>query len=61
LSLLEEEGIAVPPEARQAAELTPFAVITRYPGTARPIKEQDYERALAIAVAVVQWAEELVS
>lgn len=60
LSLLEEEGVAVPPEVRRAAELTPFAVITRYPGTARPISEQDHERALAIAAAVVEWAVELV-
>lgn len=59
LSLLEEECVAVPSEIRKAAELTPFAVITRYPGTARPITEQDHERALAIAAAVVQWAEDL--
>ena len=59
LSLLEDEGVSVPPEVREASELTPFAVITRYPGTARPITERDHERALAIAAAVVQWAEEL--
>lgn len=59
LSLLEDEGVTVPPEVRKAAELTPFAVITRYPGTVRPITEQEHERVLAIAEAVIQWAEEL--
>ena len=59
LSLIEGGGVPVPPEIRQAAELTPFAVVTRYPGTARPVNEPDYKRALAMASAVVQWAEEL--
>ena len=54
LSLVDEGGDVVPAEVRMAAELTPFAVITRYPGTAGPVIEQDYERVIAIAVADVQ-------
>ena len=37
LSLVDEGGDLVPAEIRKAAELTPFAVITRYPGTAGPV------------------------
>ena len=57
LSLLDGDGESVPPEILEAAGLSPFAVITRYPGTARPVTEQEYERAIATAEAVVQWAD----
>ena len=59
LSLLAEDGESVPADIREAAGLTPFAVITRYPGTARPVTEQEYERAVATAEAVVLWADRL--
>ena len=50
---------AVVPEAvRQAGELTPYAVLTRYPGTVRPVSEREYRRAVKIAGTVVRWAEE---
>lgn len=52
LSLLAEYGESVSADIREAAGLTPFAVITRYPGTARPVTEQEYERAVATAEAV---------
>ena len=59
LSLLDGDGESLPAEILEAAGLTPFAVITRYPGTARPVTEQEYERAIATAEAVVQWADRL--
>ena len=58
LSLLEEEGEAIPTAVRKAGKLTPYALITRYPGIARPVTEGDYEEAVEIADAVVRWAGE---
>ncbi len=59
LSLIDEHGDVVPEEVRKAEELTAFAVITRYPGTARPVTQHEYEEAAEIADVVVRWAEEL--
>ena len=58
LSLLEEAGETISATIRKAEELTPFALITRYPGIARPVTEPKYQEAVEIAEAVVQWAEE---
>jgi len=58
LSLLEEEGEEIPEVVRKAEELTRYALVTRYPGIARPVSEQEYAEAVAIAEAVVRWAEE---
>ena len=67
LSLLDVAGVSIPDTVRNAAELTPFALITRYPGV-RPSPasreqtgegaEPDYLAAVKTAVAVVRWAEE---
>ena len=43
LSLIEEGGEAIPESVRKAEELTPYAVIARYPGTARPLAEHEYD------------------
>lgn len=61
LSLLDEAGEDVPDEIREAAELTPYAVAGRYPGPLRPVTEEEYLRAVAVAEGVVRWAERLVS
>lgn len=58
LTLLERSGVEVPAQVRQAEKLTPFAVFTRYPGVAPPVQREEYEEALALAEAVVRWAEE---
>lgn len=57
LSLLEEAGEAIPGDVRRAGELTPYALITRYPGPARPVTQEEYEEALKIAEDAVRWAE----
>ena len=59
LSLIEEGGEAIPESVRKAEELTPYAVIARYPGTARPLAEHEYDEADEVAEAVVRWAERL--
>ena len=58
LSLLEEAGDDIPGVVRKAEELTRYALVTRYPGIARPVSEQECAEAVEIAEMVVQWAEE---
>lgn len=57
ISLLDDAGEDVPGEVREAAELTPYAVLGRYPGPLRPVSEEEYLRAVAVAETVVRWAE----
>ena len=57
LTFLEQSGETIPLEITNAARLTRFAVSTRYPGATEPVTADEHQRAIAIAVAVVQWAE----
>ncbi len=61
LTLLEEAGIPVPENVRSAEELTPYAVITRYPGLTEPIEEKQYQQALESAEAVLFWGEGIIN
>ena len=58
LSLLASGGEVIPDAIRRAADLTDYATITRYPGDMGPVTAQEYAEAIAIAEAVVRWAEE---
>ena len=58
LTLLEETRQPVPDEIHQAERLTRYAMAARYPGMERPVSEQEHAEAVAVAEAVVQWAEE---
>ena len=58
LSMLEEAGEEIPEGVRRAEALTRYALITRYPGIARPVSEQEYAEAVAVAKEVVRWADE---
>ena len=58
LSLLEDEGEVIPASIRQASKLTKYSTVTRYPGDMGPVTAQEYAEAIAIAEAVVRWAEE---
>ena len=58
LSLLEEEGETIPATVRKAGMLTPYALITRYPGIVRPVTDREHGEAVEIAEAVVRWAGE---
>ena len=60
LTLVEQHGVSVPEPVREAGRLTRFAVVTRYPGITEPVTQEEYERAVAIAATVLDWAEELV-
>lgn len=58
MSMLEANGETIPDLVRRAAVLTRFAAQTRYPSVEEPVTEQEYTEAIAIAEAVLHWAEE---
>ena len=60
MTILRQAGEQMPPSVADAALLTRFAVITRYPGVAMAVTAEEHRRAVAIAEAVVAWAEERV-
>ena len=60
LSLVEEMGRDVPVPVRQAARLTRYAVVTRYPGLSEPVTKEEYEEAVSIAAEVMGWAHEII-
>jgi HEPN domain-containing protein len=59
LTLIEEEA-HIPSDVRQAARLTRYAVVTRYPGLAEPVTDDEYEEAVALAERVVKWVEGII-
>ena len=61
LTLLEKAGHEIPSSVKKAEGLTRFAIFTRYPGLAPPVKREEYQQAIVLAEKVVRWAEEIVS
>jgi HEPN domain-containing protein len=53
-------GVDIPDEVYQSARLTPYAVMTRYPGELAHLTNAHTEEAVALATIVVDWAEEMV-
>ncbi len=60
LTLMERAGQTVPEGIKQAAKLTRYAVVIRYPGLAEPVSHEEYEEAVALAGEVIRWAEEVI-
>ena len=60
LTVLKQNGIALPEEIRAAAELTEYAVAARYPGPIEPVTEHEYNEAVRIAEKAVAWVEDLI-
>lgn len=54
LTSVEEQGVSVPDSVKDAAILTDYAVIARYPGVGEPVTEEEHERAVRIAERVVE-------
>ena len=61
LGMLERSGLKIPKYVREAKQLSPFALVTRYPGMADPVTRREYRRAVRIASAVLGWAERQVT
>ncbi len=57
ITLLKNHGVEVPEMVADAVRLTEYAVWTRYPATIEPVTEEDYQEAIQIAKAVVDWAD----
>lgn len=55
---LMKTGIVVPESVKYAAKLTRFAIATRYPHFAGPVREDEYQRVVAIADNVLAWCDE---
>ena len=53
--------LAVPNQVMQSASLTPYAVASRYPDALGPVTDRsEWQEALILAKAVVDWAEDIV-
>jgi hypothetical protein len=57
LTLLEKSGFQIPEEIKTIAELTPYAVESRYPGFNEPVNESEYNDAVSSAQKLIQWVE----
>lgn len=60
LAQVEEVGHNVPDRIKQAADLTDYAVATRYPSALEPVTQEEYEEAVAVAEEVVRWVDGVV-
>ncbi|MFQ6100767.1 MAG: HEPN domain-containing protein [Anaerolineae bacterium] len=60
LGLVEQTGQEVPSEVQQAARLTRYAVVARYPGLVGDVTRDQYDEAVTIAEEVVRWAESII-
>jgi HEPN domain-containing protein len=58
---LEQGGLRLPPEIREAIVLTKYAFETRYPGPFDPVTEKEHKKALSLAEAVVAWADKIIN
>jgi HEPN domain-containing protein len=54
------EDLILQEEVKEAAILTDYAVLTRYPGDLEPVTEEEYLEAIRIAETMVQWAEKII-
>lgn len=57
---LEDSGVPIPPDVKEAIILTRYAFETRYPGPFEAVTEEEYQEAIRLAEAVVTWAEETI-
>ncbi len=57
---LENRGVPIPAEVKQAVSLTSHAWESRYAGKLQPVTEAEYREALALAESVIAWATSLV-
>ena len=60
ITLIRETTLPWADELDQAAELTGYAVETRYPGSAEVVSEEEYHQAVALAEQILIWAEDII-
>ena len=57
---LEDEGVPIPTDVKEAVILTRYAFETRYPGPFEPVTEEEYKEAIRLAECVLEWAGKIV-
>ncbi len=60
LTLVQGVGQQVPESVKQAAGLTRFAVLARYPSIAPPISRAEYQEVVVLAEQVVCWVADII-
>jgi HEPN domain-containing protein len=60
-ALLEQAGVELPLEVREADLLTSFAVQARYPDWGEAVTDPEYQHALVIARHVIAWADKIIT
>lgn len=53
-------SLTVPEEIEEAAILTDYAVIARYPGDSEPVETDEYQEAIRLAEFALAWAEKVI-
>lgn len=61
LDLVADAGVAVPGDVRLAKRLTVYAVGARYPRIAEDVTIEEWRGVVALAEAVLQWAERAIA
>jgi len=61
IDLIEQAGLCVPEEVREADLLTRYAVETRYPGLEEEVEEAEYQNTVHLARGVLSWAEKVIA
>ena len=59
IDILENGGINIPENIREADILSQYAVESRYPSLSEEITREEYKEALELAARVVFWAESI--
>jgi HEPN domain-containing protein len=59
LDLLSSQTV-IPADVQEAAILTDYAVMSRYPGDAEPVTQLQYEEAVHLAETVATWARRMI-
>lgn len=59
LDLLPRD-ISPPQQVEDAASLTDYAVVSRYPGDFESVDEREYKQAIRLAETVILWAEGII-
>jgi len=52
------ETLSIPSQVEEAAGLTDYAVITRYPGDTEPVDMDEYKQAVRLADMVLEWVQQ---
>ena len=52
--------LSVPEAVQEAAILTDYAVMTRYPGDIEPVSDDEYQQSIRLADTVVSWAKRII-